>query len=84
MLRSQLQALDDSGTTDSEWLQTLSKEIEALEAERKRRLWPEGLPSQIAAALEPYSVELEQLSCPWASEFELGRNRRRGMSIHSD
>jgi hypothetical protein len=84
MLRGQLRSLDDSGVTDDAWLKTLSEELQALESERRRRPWSEGLPGQIAASLEPGAVELEQLSCPWASEFELGRTRRSGLTIHSD
>lgn len=68
----------------SEWLDSLQAEIRALRADDQRRPWAEGLPEPIASSLQPAREELEQLSCPLASEFALGRTQRQGITIRGD
>jgi hypothetical protein len=40
--------------------------------------WQDGVPSHIAAALEPYREEMEALWCEELAAFELAKHRRRG------
>ncbi|MGD8375110.1 MAG: hypothetical protein PVF68_03140 [Acidobacteriota bacterium] len=62
----------------------LEAEIAALRSDPDRIPWRDGLPPALLASLEPWRAELESAYCPAAAGFDLGRNRRRGMTIHGD
>ena len=78
MLRHQLAALEESGRGDGALREALAGEIAAMEADRRRLPWQDGVPPQVAAGLEPYRERLEATYDPVTNAFELGRNRRRG------
>ncbi len=82
MLRNQLAALPDDA--DEAWRETLAGEIEAVEADSRRLPWQDGLPAQVAASFEPYRDALETSYSPVTNAFELGRNRKRGLSFTAD
>lgn len=82
MVKNQLAALPEAG--DATWKARLSEEIAALEQDGDRLPWQDGLPTAIAASLEPYRERLESSYVREANPFELARNRRRGMSIEAE
>jgi hypothetical protein len=61
ILRRQLAALDESGGVreSDPWRRKLAAEIAAMEADRFRIPWRDGLPRAIEASLEPYRARLE-------------------------
>jgi hypothetical protein len=69
---------------DPETSRLLEAEIAALEQDPERMLWEEGPPAAVAAAFEPYRQRIRDLACPMASEFELSRYERKGISLHSN
>ncbi len=81
MLRNGL----DAAEAGDGWRQTLEQEIAALEADRRRLPWQDGLPEQVAASFEPFRQRLEASYNPATNAFELGRSRKRGrFSITAD
>jgi hypothetical protein len=86
MLRHQLGAVDQDGQAalPAEWRESLAAEIEALQADRFRIPWQDGLPPTIEASLLPYRERLQATYDPRSNEFELLRNRKQGMSIHAE
>ncbi len=82
MLRNQLESLPEG--EDETWRETLAAEIQAVEGDSRRLPWQDGLPPQIAASFEPYREALEASYSPVTNAFELGRNRKRGMSFTAD
>ena len=79
-----IQALAPLGYTnnmeegDAAAREALANEIAAMEDDRRRLPWQDGLPATLAASLEPHRERLEATYDPVANAFELGRNRRRG------
>lgn len=61
MLRRQLAALDEGGRLreSDPWRKQLAAEIAAMEEDRFRIPWRDGLPPVIEASLEPYRARLE-------------------------
>jgi len=60
MLQNQYDKLATEPTgTDEVWESVLKTEIEALEANRYRTPWQDGLPDFISSSLEPYRTRLE-------------------------
>jgi hypothetical protein len=73
MLRRQLAALDESGRLreSNPWREQLAAEIAALEADRFRIPWRDGLPPVIEASLEPYRARLEASYSPLCNPLEV-------------
>ena len=86
ILRNQRRTLlNESATeTDPSFAERLDSEIAAMETDRNKLPWSDGLPGAIAASLEPYRERLEATYDPRANSFELLRNRKDGMSIHAE
>ena len=85
MLRRQRERLAEEQTEGhQELIDMLEAEIAALEEDRDRVPWQDGLPEHLEAALAPHRERLESLYCPAAQDFELARNRRRGITIQTD
>ncbi len=73
MLYNQLEKLS---TTDSlgisqEWRESLEAEIKAMEADRFRLPWQDGLPSVIESSLKPFRYRLEQSYNKMTNPLEL-------------
>lgn len=75
MLDNQLRSLP--ADADPEWRAALSAELEALNRDRERWAWEDGLPEAIAASFAPYRERLVATYEPLASDFELIRNRKK-------
>jgi len=58
VLRRQLTALDTSGAAPAGWREELAAEIAAMESDRFRIPWRDGVPERMAASLEPYRRQL--------------------------
>lgn len=73
MLKNQLEKLGTSGTSEalSEWKDLLEAEIQAMEEDRFRFPWEEGLPEVIKASLEPYRDRLDRSYNAMTNPFEL-------------
>ncbi len=74
-LRNQLDALDAAGKTgrvDAAWRAQLAAEVEAMENERGRFAWEQGLPPAMRQALEPFRQQLEESYDPLTGAIELG------------
>lgn len=80
MLRSQLDALEsvESPEVEGAWRETLADELEALDSDRRRVPFQDGLPPRLAAWIEPYRERLEAVYHPAANPFELAINRKKG------
>jgi len=61
MLKNQLAKLTriDVSPIRDPWRETLAAEIEAMEADRLRLLWQDGLPDVLEASLKPFRARLE-------------------------
>jgi len=73
MLQNQLEKLVATGASEtlSEWEELLKAEIQAMEEDRFRLPWEDGLPDVINASLEPFQDRLEQSYNPMTNPFEL-------------
>lgn len=70
MLRNQLADLgDDEGDP---WRQSVAEEIEAMESDRYRLPWRDGLPEPLERSLEPYRERLEDSYSPLCNPLEAG------------
>jgi hypothetical protein len=85
-LRNLLGSISDTslGEEHDVWVATLSNEVEALENDRRRIPWRDGLPDPIRESLERFRDRLEATYDPATNPFELSRNRKQGLSIHAD
>lgn len=61
MLRNQYEKLQEETypNASAEWKTALADEIEAMDSDRHRMVWQDGLPSVISASLEPFRGALE-------------------------
>ena len=87
MLRAQRDALAAAEAEDAEpspARTALEAELVLLDKDRRRRPYQDGLPPPIVASLAGHEDAIEELRCPIATQFELARNRRRGISIQAD
>lgn len=78
MLRNQYEKLtegDISGFTD-QWREILAAEIEAMEADRFRLPWQDGLPEILKASLEPYRESLKASFNPMTNPLEIALEQR--------
>lgn len=78
MLQNQLEKLVATGASEtlSEWKDLLEAEIQAMEKDRFRLPWEDGLPDVIKASLEPYRNRLEQSYNAMTNPFELTIEQR--------
>ncbi len=78
MLHNQLEKLGATGTSGalSEWKDILEAEIQAMEEDRFRLPWEDGLPEIIKASLEPYQDRLERSYNAMTNPFELTIDQR--------
>ena len=73
MLKNQMEKLAVTGVSESmlEWKDLLEAEILAMEEDRFRLPWENGLPDAIKSSLEPYRDRLEQNYNAMTNPFEL-------------
>lgn len=78
MLQNQREklAVTEPSETRSEWRNILEAEIQAMEEDRFRLPWEDGLPDVIKASLEPYRNRLEQSYNAMTNPFELTIEQR--------
>ena len=78
MLQNQHEKLMARGLSDSqsEWKDLLKAEIQAMEEDRFRLPWEEGLPDVIKASLDPYRDRLERSYNVMTNPFELTIEQR--------
>ena len=78
MLQNQHEKLMARGLSDSqsEWKDLLKAEIQAMEEDRFRLPWEDGLPDVIKASLDPYRDRLEQNYNTMTNPFELTIEQR--------
>ncbi len=72
ILRNQLDRLmqDMPPAAGQDWKDALSAEVAAMEADRYRLAWQDGLPDIIASSLEPYRARLEAGYDRWLNAIE--------------
>jgi hypothetical protein len=78
LLRRQLVALRET-PADPAGAAVLEAEIDALERDRDRIPWQDGLPAAIASSLEPYRTRLDESFCPATAAIDLRINERQGV-----
>lgn len=73
MLHNQYDKLIQSGRTDilEAWRDALKAEIDALEADRYRLVWEDGLPEVIVSSLSPFRQRLEASYSPILNTLEV-------------
>ncbi len=73
MLRNQLEKLQTEGgvVASGDWPHKLGQEIEALEDDRERLVWQDGLPESIEASLLPFRDQLEASYNPLTNPLEM-------------
>ena len=79
MLKCQLAKLEagrPAGTAPDKWHEALAAEIKAMEADRSRLPWQDGLPEAIESSLRPFRDRLEAGFSPMADVFEISRDER--------
>jgi len=78
MMHNQLDKLEerDAAVTPEEWRQALAAEIEAMEADRDRLPWQDGLPSHIEESLKPFKQRLEASYSSMTNLLELAVEQR--------
>lgn len=78
MMRNQLEALSGLAEESADWKVSLQAEVEAMQSDRRRLPWQDGLPPPLQASLNPFRDRLEATYNPVANPFELTRNKKRG------
>jgi hypothetical protein len=78
MLKNQLEKLTASGSSEvlSGWKDRLEAEIQAMEEDRFRLPWEDGLPDLIETSLSPYRDRLERSYDAMTNPFELTIEQR--------
>jgi hypothetical protein len=78
MLRNQYAKLEqESGVAVSqEWKEALAAEIEAMESDRHRLAWQDGLPEVIASSLKPYRDRLDASYSRMMNTIEISMEQR--------
>jgi hypothetical protein len=73
LLRRQLAALDEGGTVveSDAWRRQLAAEIAAMEKDRFRIPWRDGLPTRIETSLQPFRSRLEASYSPQCNPLEV-------------
>ena len=75
-LRLQLAALDAAGGTPAAWRAALAAELDALDNERRRYAWEQGLPEATRASLDPFRDRLEASYDAMTGALELNLSDR--------
>ena len=80
MLRCQLAKLREPGAGGAadKWRKALVAEVKALEADRYRLPWRDGVPAVLEASLKPYRERLEAGYSRMANLFEIAVDQRWG------
>jgi len=77
ILQNQRDKLNSAGIEVSEdWRRALESEIAAMEADRYRLVWQDGLPDVITKSLEPFRSRLETSYSPMINSLELTMGQR--------
>jgi hypothetical protein len=78
MLYNQQEKLStsDSPSISDEWRESLKAEIKAMEGDRFRLPWQDGLPSVIESSLKPFRYQLEQSYNKMTNPLELTFEQR--------
>lgn len=78
MLRNQLDKLSEEAAFEvpDSWRIALEEEIEAMEYDRYRLPWQEGLPDSLESSLRPFRERLEASYSPLANALEVAMDRR--------
>jgi len=73
MLRNQLDKLEEreAAVLPEEWRQTLAAEVKAMETDRERLPWQDGVPPAIEESLRPYKSRLEASYLSMTNPLEL-------------
>jgi hypothetical protein len=73
MLGRQLEAVQaaDPEAVPEGWADALAAELEALESDRYRSPWEDGLPEHLTAGLEPRREEIDATYCPVTNIFDM-------------
>jgi len=71
MLRRQLAALEESDAPSAPWREALAAEIAAMENDRFRIPWREGVPERMAVSLEPYRRPLRSSYSAMCNPLEI-------------
>lgn len=82
MLWNQLR--QDESVATEEWVGLLTAEIGAMEDDRDRYPWQDGVPPSIAESLEPHRGRLEASYDPISNAFELVVTKKEGWSVTAD
>jgi hypothetical protein len=80
MLQCQLAKLGEgrTGGPQDKWREALAAEVKAMEADRYRLPWQEGVPAEIDGSLRPFRERLEAAYSRMADLFEISGNQRLG------
>jgi hypothetical protein len=80
MLQCQLAKLGSGGATEAEgkWREALAAEVKAMEADRYRLPWQDGVPAEIDNSLRPFRERLEAEFSRMADLFEISSSQRLG------
>jgi hypothetical protein len=78
MLQNQYQKLQEEADPDisREWSEALAAELEAMESDRYRLAWQDGLPEVIVSSLRPYRTRLEESYSPLMNTIEISMEQR--------
>ncbi len=78
MLRNQLDKLIERAPSEvsESWRSALESEIEAMESDRYRLPWQDGLPDVLESSLRPYQDRLEASYSPMVNALEVAMDRR--------
>lgn len=78
MLHNQYEKLTESGVsgTQMQWQRALEAEIKAMESNRYRLVWQDGLPEVMVKSLEPFKQRLEASYNPLTNGMEIALERR--------
>ena len=78
MLHNQLDKLEEKVPSDvpDSWRSALESEIEAMESDRYRLPWQDGLPDILETSLRPFRDRLEESYNPMANALEVVMDRR--------
>lgn len=78
MLQNQYQKLIETRSPDEQdnWSKILSAEIEAMESDRYRLMWQDGLPEVIESSLQPFRQRLEDSYSPLLNALEIALEQR--------
>jgi hypothetical protein len=78
MLRNQYEKLKQEADPEvsRDWKEALAAELEALESDRYRLAWQDGLPETIASSLAPYRDRLDSSYSRLMNTIEISMEQR--------